>query len=149
MTRVGSLVEGQALVVVAHDATVAEAARRMAERNVGAVPVVEGSRVVGVFSERDVLTRVVAAGLDPALTRVQEVMTSDLVVASPADTHEEALRRMQRAGIRHLLVLAEGRLVGIVSLRDLLRVDLDEKEEAITLLNAYVHDIPVVLAPRR
>lgn len=149
MKRVGALVEGQALVVVLHDATVAEAARRMAERNVGAVPVVDRGRVAGVFSERDLLTRVVAAGRDPAGTRVAEVMTTNLVVASPDDSYEECLRRMQRAGIRHLLVLAEGRLVGIVSLRDLLRVELDERDEAITLLNAYVHDIPVVLTPRR
>jgi CBS domain-containing protein len=149
MKRVGALVEGQQLVVVAHDQTVAEAARRMAERHVGAVPVVDGTRVVGVFSERDLLARVVAAGRDPARTRVREVMTTDLVVAAPADTYEECLRRMQRAGIRHLLVLAEGRLIGIVSLRDLMSVDLDEKAEAITLLNAYVHDIPVVLGPRR
>lgn len=149
MKRVGSLVEGQQLVVVPGEATVAEAARRMAERNVGAVPVVEGQRVVGVFSERDVLARVVAAGRDPATTRVRDVMTTDLVVASPSDSYEECLRRMQVAGIRHLLVLSEGRLVGIVSLRDLFRLDLDEKQEAITLLNAYVHDIPVVLTPRR
>lgn len=149
MKQVGVLIEHQQTVLVSRDATVAEAARRMAERNVGAVPVVEGERVVGVFSERDVLTRIVAAGRDPARTPVGDVMTTDLVIAAPTDSHEDCLRRMQVAGIRHLLVLCEGRLAGVVSLRDLLRVDVNEKEEALTLLSAYVHDIPVVLTPRR
>ncbi len=149
MKQVGSLVEGQQTILVSHDATVADAARRMAERHIGAVPVVDGERVVGIFTERDVMTRVVAAGHDAARTLVRDVMSTDLVVAAPTDSYEECLRRMQRAAIRHLLVLREGRLAGIVSLRDLLNVDVGEKEEAILLLNAYVHDIPVVLRAGR
>lgn len=145
MRQVGSLIDAQQTVLVLHTATVADAARRMAERNIGAVPVVDGDRVIGIFTERDVMTRVVAAERDPARTLVRDVMSTTLVVAAPNDSYEECLRRMQRASIRHLLVLREGRLVGVVSLRDLLRVDVDEKEEAISLLNAYVHDIPVVM----
>ena len=149
MKPVGALVEHQEMATVTPDATVAEAARRMAERGIGALPIVEGERLVGIFTERDVLIRVVAAGLDPSRTPVRDVMTTGLVVASVAESYDDCLRRMQHAGIRHLLVLREGRLAGILSQRDLLRMDVIEKDETITLLNAYVHDIPVVLRPKR
>lgn len=149
MKPVGALVEHQELVTVSQDVAVAEAARKMAGRRIGALPVVDGERLVGIFTERDVLTRIVAAGRDPARTPVRDVMTTDLVMASVSESYEDCLRRMRHAGIRHLLVLRDGRLAGILSLRDLLRMDADEKDETITLLNAYVHDIPVVLRPTR
>jgi CBS domain-containing protein len=149
MTQVGSMVAGRETVLVTHDATVLEAARRMAQHNIGAMPVIDGRRVVGVFSERDLMVRVVAAGRDPASTRVAEAMTRDLVVASPFDACEACLQLMKSAGVRHLLLLHEGRLEGIVSLRDLLLVDADEKALTLTLLNAYVHDIPVNFSPGR
>jgi CBS domain-containing protein len=148
MKPVGTLIEGQQMVVVPRGASVAEAAREMADHHIGAVPVVDGNRLVGIFTERDLLTRVVAAGRDPAATPVRDVMTTELVMASPDESYEDCLRRMQQAGIRHLLVLRDGHLAGVLSLRDLLRLEADEKEEMITLLNAYVHDIPVVLARR-
>ena len=114
----------------------------MAEHNIGAVPVVDGDRLAGIFTERDVLTRVVAAGRDPASTLVSDVMSTDLVVAEVSESYETCLGRMKQARVRHLIVLDQGRLAGILSLRDLLAADIDEKEEAITLLNAYVHYIP-------
>jgi CBS domain-containing protein len=121
---------------------VRDAARLMAERKIGAVPVLDGERLAGIFSERDVLTRVVAAGCDPDATPVGDVMSSELVVADPAESYETCLSRMQQAHVRHVIVLDQGRLAGIVSLRDLLAVDINEKDEAIGLLNAYVHYIP-------
>jgi len=148
MKQVGSVIAGQETVLVARDATVLETVRLMTDRRIGAVPVTDGDRVVGIFTERDVMARVVAAGRDPGRTPVADVMTTDLVVASPSDTYDDCLGLMQRAKVRHLLVLRDGRLAGIVSLRDLLRVDADEKQQAITLLNAYVHDIPVNLSRR-
>jgi len=147
MTQVRSMLAGRQMVLVAGDATVLEAARRMAQHNIGAMPVIDGQRVVGIFSERDLMVRVVAVGRDPGRTRVAEVMTRDLVVASPLDSCEACLQLMKSAGVRHLLLLHEGRLEGIVSLRDLLLVDADEKALTLTLLNAYVHDIPVSFSP--
>lgn len=147
MTQVGSMLAGRQTVLVAGDATVLDAARRMAQHNIGAMPVVDGQRVVGIFSERDLMVRVVAVGRDPGRTRVAEVMTRDLVAASPLDTCEACLQLMKSAGVRHLLLLHEGRLEGVVSLRDLLLVDADEKALTLTLLNAYVHDIPVSFSP--
>lgn len=84
------------------------------------------------------LTRVVAAGCDPDKTRVGEVMSAQLVVVDPAESYETCLNRMREAQVRHVIVLDQRRLAGIVSLRDLLAVDIDEMDEAIGLLNAYV-----------
>jgi CBS domain-containing protein len=106
--------------------------------------VLEGSRLAGVLSERDIMARVVAPGLDLDATRVGEVMTRDLVVAQAGDSHEDGLRRMKQAGCRHLPVVAGDHLLGMVSQRDLLQVDLSEKDEEIRWLNAYIHFIPPV-----
>jgi CBS domain-containing protein len=129
--------------------SVAEAARLMAERGIGAVPVIDDGRLAGIFSERDVLNRVVAAGRDPAVTPVAEVMSAELVVADVTENYDICLSRMQQAHVRHLIVLDKGTLAGIVSFRDLLAADLDEKAEAITLLNAYVHYIPADLQQQK
>lgn len=145
MKLVRRLIAGRETLVADRSTSVMEAARRMTERQVGAVPILDGDRVVGIFTERDIMARVVAAGLDPR-TPVGEVMSTDLVVADLDETHEACLHRMQQARVRHLLVLREGHLAGILSLRDLLAVELDEKDEALSLLNAYVHYIPADVA---
>ena len=95
------------------------------------------------------LSRVVAAGVDPAITRIGDVMSTNLVVADINEDHETCLRRMQQSHVRHLLVLREGRLAGILSMRDFLQVEISERDETITLLNAYVNYIPVDLSPSR
>jgi len=149
MKPIRPLVANQDVVAVDQVTSVAQAARLMSDRHVGAVPVLDGERVVGIFTERDVLGRVVAAGVDPVRTPVSAVMSTDLVVADIADHHEACLRRMQQAHVRHLLVLQDGRLAGILSMRDLLALEIDERDEAIHLLNAYVHYIPADLSPVR
>lgn len=149
MKPIRPLVENRDVVVVDVATSVAEAARIMSEREVGAVPVVEGDRVAGIFTERDILSRVVAAGVDPASTPVAGVMSTNLVVADIGENHDVCLRRMQQSRVRHLLVLRDGRLSGILSMRDLLALEIDERDEAINLLNAYVHYIPADLAPTR
>jgi len=85
---------------------------------------------------------VVAVDRNPSTTNVRDVMSTELVVAEVTESYEACLARMQQARVRHLIVLDRGRLAGIVSLRDVLAADIDEKAEAITLLNAYVHYIP-------
>jgi CBS domain-containing protein len=148
MKSIKSIVGDRTTITVESDRSIVEAARSMAASNIGALPVVEHDRLVGVFSERDVLTRVVAAGLDPGAVSVGSVMTRDLIVADAGESYDACLQRMTQAHVRHLIVLdrvPNGRLVGILSLRDLLAADIDEKDEAITLLNAYVHYIPADL----
>jgi CBS domain-containing protein len=149
MKPIRPLVQGRDVTVVDVATSVTQAVRIMSERQIGAVPVIDGERVAGIFTERDLMSRVVAAGVDPSSTPVSAVMSTSLVVADVGDNHDVCMRRMQQARVRHLLVLDGGRLVGVLSLRDILALELDEKEEAITLLNAYVHYIPADLAPHR
>lgn len=149
MKPIKPLVQDQKMVVVGVATSVVHAARIMSERQIGAVPVLEGERLAGIFTERDVLSRVVSAGVDPVTTPVGSVMTTNLVTADLSESHDVCLRRMQQAHVRHLPVLDGGRLVGILSLRDLLGLELDERDDAINLLNAYVHYIPADVAPTR
>jgi CBS domain-containing protein len=149
MKSIRDIVAGQDVVMVGPLVPVAEVARTMAARHVGAVPVSEGGRIVGIFTERDALYRVVAAGIDPISTPVRDVMSSALVVADIGDSCEACLDRMRQAHIRHLIVLDANQMAGIVSMRDLMAVDLDDKLETITLLNAYVHSIPGDAVDRR
>jgi len=137
-----SVVAGRETYFVGAKETVREVAQYMSERRIGAVAVLDGQRVAGIVSERDIMSKVVAKGLDPAKTQVSEVMSRELLVASPEDSYEDAARKMRQAGIRHLPVVENGRLLGMVSQRDLLQVDLSAKDEEIRWLNAYIHFIP-------
>lgn len=145
MTSVRTIVAARETVTVDPQVSVLEAARLMVDHQIGAVPVVDRDRLAGIFTERDILARVVAAQRDPSATSVADVMTRELVVADVAESYDVCLQRMQQARVRHLIVLDCGRLAGILSLRDLMAVDVSEKDEAITLLNAYVHYIPADL----
>jgi CBS domain-containing protein len=144
MKTIGALVGDRELYHVVGDMTIREVAAYMTERRVGAVAVLEGTRLAGIISERDIMGRVVARSASPDATRVKDVMTRELVVAHTGDAHDEGLRKMKQAGCRHLPVVEGDRLVGMVSQRDLLQVDLTEKDEEIRWLNAYIHFIPPV-----
>jgi CBS domain-containing protein len=146
MKSIRSIVTGRDTVTVDSKTSVLDAARVMSARHIGAVPVVDGERLVGIFTERDVMARIVAEAREPRATLISEVMSTDLVVTEITETFEACLARMQQARVRHILVLDNGRLAGIVSLRDLMAADLDDKDEAISLLNAYVHYIPADLS---
>ena len=142
MKTLGDLVQGRDVYHLRGDLTVREAARQMRDQRVGAICVLEGDRLAGVLSERDIMGRGVAQGLDPDRALVRDVMTRELVVASESDSHETGVRKMKQAGCRHLPIVRGDRLVGMVSLRDLLQVDLSEKDEEIRWLNAYIHYQP-------
>jgi CBS domain-containing protein len=148
MKSIQAIIRDRETIAIGSRASVLEAARIMASRRVGALAVVDDDVLTGIVSERDVLTRVVAVSRSPEATLVGDIMTSTLIVAALDEGYEVCLRRMQQAHIRHLLVLDRERLVGIVSLRELLVADLEEKEQAITLLNDYVHYVPADLHSR-
>ncbi len=144
MSTILSLVAARETFFVTVEQTVRQVACYMTDRRVGAVCVLEGTRLVGVLSERDIMARVVARSLDPDVLTAAEAMSRDLVVADETDTHEDGLRKMKQAGCRHLPVVQDGRLVGMVAQRDLLQVDLSAKDEEIRWLNAYIQFVPPV-----
>ena len=137
------------LFMVQRNATVAEAVRLMTAHNVGIVNVLDGDRLVGVFSERDVVRRVVDRGLDPARTSVGDVMTTELVVADADEDYQSAMRKMDQANIRHLPVVSEGRLLSMISIRDLMRVEIQDKGEEIRYLREYLYQVPPEIARPR
>jgi CBS domain-containing protein len=143
MKTLGSILEHhKEMYTVSADDTAQSAAVYMTERNIGAVTVIEGDRVVGLFSERDLMKRVVARGNDPRQVRVGDVMTTDLTTAGPGESYEDGITKMNQARCRHLPVLEGSKLLGLISLRDLLEVDSVEKAEEIRMLNTYINYVP-------
>jgi CBS domain-containing protein len=114
----------------------------MVERNIGAVPVIHSGQLVGIFSERDLMRRVVAEGRDPRSTYMAEVMTDDPLAVGTGEDLETCMALMRRHGFRHLPVCHEGQLVGMVSLRDILLHDLNEKDDEVRMMRAYIHSMP-------
>jgi CBS domain-containing protein len=103
------------------DATVAEAAKAMAKHDVGPIPVVDGERIVGLLTDRDIVVRVVAEGLNPESTTVGEVASSDLSTVSPDEDLDQALRLLAERQVRRLPVVEGDRLVGILAQADIAR----------------------------
>ena len=120
-------------------ATVLDAAQFMAQRKIGAVCVLdEEGKLIGVFSERDLLNRVVVPRTDPATLKLGQVTSPLRAVISCDETPHQALERMERIGSRHLPVVDGEKWVGMLSLRDLLRVELSEQGDELKLLHEYI-----------
>jgi CBS domain-containing protein len=118
--------ERKKLLTVSPEITVSEAAKLMAKRKVGAVMVVERQRLVGIFTERDAVFRVIARGRDARTTRLAEVMTTAPHTIDPDKSFGYALLVMHENGFRHVPVIENGKVIGIVSARDALDPDLEE-----------------------
>ena len=121
---------------------VLDVAQAMVDRNIGAVPVLSEGRLIGIFSERDLMKRVVVEGRDPRTTRVEAVMTDDPLTVSPDESLETCMVLMRRHGFRHLPVCEGKQLRGIVSLRDILLHDLNEKDHEVRMMRAYIQASP-------
>jgi CBS domain-containing protein len=137
------------LTTVPSTTTVADAVRAMVTRNVGIVAVLDCEQLVGVVSERDVVRRVVDQGRDPASTPVTEVMTTELVVADADEPYQAAMRKMDQANIRHLPVVSGGRLLAMLSVRDLVRLELEDRGDELRYLHAYLFQAPPVVGETR
>lgn len=118
--------------------TVADVAAKMAGLNIGAILVLEGGRLKGLFSERDLMKRVIVPGLDPARTPVEQVMSTDLTRAGESTTVEEAMELMRRCNCRHLPVLRGDEVLGMISMRDLMMYELDRKTKEIEHMKNYI-----------
>ena len=140
--RICDLIKDQETYQADLSDTVLETVRAMVERNIGAVPVLHNGEIVGIFSERDLMRRVVAEGRDTRSTCLAEVMTDDPLTISTGEDLGNCLALMRRHGFRHLPVCYEGYLVGMVSLRDILLHDLDEKDDEVRMMRAYIHSTP-------
>ena len=121
---VKQIIEGHQPVIASADTTVQEAARLMKEHNIGALMVVDGDKLAGVFTERDALFRVLAAGLE-ASTPVSTVMTANPQTIAPDSPFSAALHVMHEGHFRHLPVVEEGRVIGVISVRDALGPELE------------------------
>jgi CBS domain-containing protein len=108
------------------NATVVEAAKVMAQEDVGPIPIVEDGRLVGIVTDRDIVVRVVAEGRDPNATKVSEIASTELVTVSPDDDLDEALKLLAERQIRRLPVVEGDRLVGIVAQADIARLGKDK-----------------------
>jgi len=130
--------KGREVHVVARDATVLDAVGTMCRAHVGAVLVMEGDQLCGIFSERDLMSRVVLAGKDPATTPVAAVMTADVTSIAPDIPAHDAMALMTNRRVRHLPVAEGRRIVGLVSIGDLVRWTLHDREAEIAHLQDYV-----------
>lgn len=131
--------KGRQVYTIARTATVSEAVREMNEKGVGSLLVMGERRPAGIFTERDVLRRVVDADRDPALTRVGEVMTRDIAAIDPAWHVEDAMRLMTDRRLRHLPVMDGDDLVGMISIGDLLRWVTINQEDHIRAMTEYIN----------
>ena len=123
---VRSIIGNQVPVTATGEFTVAQAARLMKEKRIGALLVLESERLAGIFTERDALFRVVAEGRDPAKTRLSEVMTTNPRTITSDRPFGHALHMMHEGGFRHVPVVDENRPIGVVSARDALGPELDQ-----------------------
>ena len=142
--RICDLIKGQDMYRADAAQMVLDVARAMVERNIGAVPVVRDGVLVGIFSERDLMKRVVAEECDPANTVLSDVMTAEPLTISPQEEVATCLVLMRRHGFRHLPVCDGPRLLGMISMRDLLLHDLNEKDDEVRMMRAYIQASPEV-----
>ena len=147
MTRLGELLatKGNQVFTIEPQATVLAAAELMNQHRIGCLLVCEGTRIHGILSERDILQRVVAARRDPSKTTVAEVMTVDVIFASPDMPMEQAQRIMMEKRIRHLPVVGgDGQLCGMISIGDLNAWEARSKDATIHWLQEYIYGAPGV-----
>jgi CBS domain-containing protein len=130
--------KGRQVYATPPSTSVRDAVRQMNESGVGALLVVERGQPVGIFTERDVLRRIVDARRDPNTTRVSEVMTSDLIVVEPTTKVEAAMAMMTQKRCRHLPVMENGQVAGIISIGDLIRWASRNQEVEIQRLVDYI-----------
>jgi len=127
--QIRTIIQGQKIATAQPAATITEAAAAMRQAKVGALAILEEDRLVGIFTERDGLFRVLAAGLDPHSTTVGEVMTKSPQTITPNRPLSHALHLMHEGGYRHIPVVENGYLVGMVSVRDALGPELQQLKE--------------------
>lgn len=128
----------QPVVTIDESKSALEAAILMTEQFIGSVVVTSATKVTGILTERDLIMRVVGKQIDPEKVKIKDVMTKDLIRVGPKDSSSHCLNLMKEHRCRHLLVFDGGEFLGIVSLRDMVALLVDEKEELIEHLQRYI-----------
>jgi signal-transduction protein with cAMP-binding, CBS, and nucleotidyltransferase domain len=139
MSLVRDVLKPRDLFWVEEDDTVAAVVRRMVELSVGAIMVLRAGALRGVFSERDLMKRVVLEGRDPERTAVREVMTTSVATIEDSATAELAMEAMHTHGCRHLPVMRAGVVAGFLSMRDLMHHELAQKTDDLQHITKYIH----------
>lgn len=127
-----------ALVTITPDATVIDALKTMAEKNIGSLLVVESGRYLGIITERDYSRKVVLKGKSSTDTKVEEIMSTDLPVLSPSDTTEHCMELMTQKNIRYMPVFDSGKLTGIISMSDVVKALISSQKTTIEQLQSYI-----------
>jgi CBS domain-containing protein len=137
---IGTILHHKGAVVwtISPQATVFEAIELLARKNIGALPVMEGDKLVGIFSERDYTRKVALEGKTSHTTMVCDILSANVATIAPGDTVEEAMRRMTEKHVRHLPVVEDGRLVGLVSIGDMVNWIISAQNATINQLESYV-----------
>jgi CBS domain-containing protein len=139
--KIKQVIEGRGVHSMSKATTVQEAARHMAAQRIGALLVVEGGSLVGIFTERDALSRVLAKGVDPARTTLGDVMTPKPITISSDKPLSHALIFMHENGFRHMPVVDGGRILGVVSVRDALGSELSELDSNLVAMEEMAENI--------
>ena len=126
------------IFAIGPDAPVIEAIRLMAEKSIGAMLVMEGARLVGILSERDYARKVVLQSRSSADTPVRAIMTADVITVTPNDTVERCMQIVTERRIRHLPVMEQGRVVGVVSIGDLVKAVIEDQQVELDQLQRYI-----------
>lgn len=139
MESIKDIIQGREIFTVQSGLSVKEAVTYMASKGVGLVPVMKENKLVGVFSERDLVKRVIANGKDINSTPVDDVMSTSLIIAKIDETNEAILAKMKEAKTRHILIIDNDKLAAVLSLRDLLEIDLNHFKTTVEVLNNYIY----------
>jgi CBS domain-containing protein len=140
MRTVRQLLEAKTpeIYAIAPEAPVIEAIRLMAEKRIGAVLVMEGTRLVGILSERDYARKIVLQGRSSSDTPVRTIMTADVVTVRPEDTAEHCMQVVTEQRIRHLPVIRGGEVLGVVSIGDLVKAVIEDQQVELDQLQRYI-----------
>ena len=138
MSLLSSLIKSQEVVSVSPQTTVEEAAITMTAKKIGSVVVMDGGKLAGIFTERDLLNRVIGRGLEPKKTSVSQVMSKEVCTISLDDTVENAFELMEKTKCRRLPIIQSGRVVGMVTMRNILEWLVAEMESENVQLKRYI-----------
>ena len=139
MENIKEILNNRELYTIKKETTIRDTVFYMAEKKVGLVPVMEEGKLVGVFSERDLVKRVIAQNKSLDETKVEDVMSTNLVIADVSEASESVLAKMKEANTRHILIIENEKLVGVLAMRDLLELDLSAAKRTVEVLNNYIY----------